>query len=159
MLEKFLAWFRFVFLAALASGRHRRFPPRQSWNIEFFFYFSDKGEDRRSDFRVNVRVRKLLVMLKYNRDIKKIYIIINKKNVRRRITKTKKRTKLQLGHTVGLQRGGVVYNVEEKKRKLGKKEREACYVKKVSVGHVMVQVCFCFCFFFCHLFQIDSSCL
>ena len=52
----------------------------------------------------------------------------------------------------------MVYNVEEKKRELGKKEREACYVKKVSVAHVMVQVCFCFCFF-CHLFQIDRSCL
>ena len=29
-------------------------------------------------------------MLKYNREIKKIYIIINKENVRRKITKTKK---------------------------------------------------------------------
>ena len=38
----------------------------------------------------------------------------------------------------------MVYNVEEKKRELGKKEREACYVKKVSVAHVVVQVCFFF---------------
>ena len=62
---------------------------------------------------------------------------------------------------VGLQRGGVVYNVEEKKRQLGKKEREACYVKKVSVAHVVVQVCLFVCLFFFlgHLFQIDSSCL
>ena len=49
---------------------------------------------------------------------------------------------------VGLQRGGVVYNVEEKKRQLGKKEREACYVKKVSVAHVVVQVCLFVCLFF-----------
>ena len=35
-------------------------------------------------------------MLKYNREIKKIYIIINKKNVRRKITKTKK-DKLTVG--------------------------------------------------------------
>lgn len=38
----------------------------------------------------------------------------------------------------------MVYNVEEKKRELGKKEREACYVKKVSIAHVVVQVCFFF---------------
>ena len=38
----------------------------------------------------------------------------------------------------------MVYNVEEKKRELGKKEREACYVKKVSVAHVVVQVCLFF---------------
>ena len=49
---------------------------------------------------------------------------------------------------VGLQRGGVVYNVEEKKRELGKKDREACYVKKVSVAHVVVQVCLFVCLFF-----------
>lgn len=42
----------------------------------------------------------------------------------------------------------MVYNVEEKKRELGKKEREACYVKKVSVAHVVVQVCLFVCFFF-----------
>ena len=53
-----------------------------------------------------------------------------------------------MGHTVGLQRGGVVYNIEEKKRELGEKEREACYLKKVSVGHVMVQVCLFVCLFF-----------
>ena len=35
----------------------------------------------------------------------------------------------------------MVYNVEEKERELGKKEREACYLKKVSVAHVVVQVC------------------
>lgn len=40
----------------------------------------------------------------------------------------------------------MVYNVEEKKRELGKKEREACYVKKVSVAHVVVQVCLFVCF-------------
>ena len=42
----------------------------------------------------------------------------------------------------------MVYNVEEKKRELGKKEREACYVKKVSVAHVVVQVCLFVCLFF-----------
>lgn len=42
----------------------------------------------------------------------------------------------------------MVYNVEEKKRQLGKKEREACYVKKVSVAHVVVQVCLFVCLFF-----------
>ena len=54
----------------------------------------------------------------------------------------------------------MVYNVEEKERELGKKEREACYLKKVSVAHVVVQVCL-FVFFGGggHLFQIDSSCL
>ena len=55
----------------------------------------------------------------------------------------------------------MVYNVEEKERELGKKEREACYLKRVSVAHVVVQVCL-FVFFFGgggHLFQIDSSCL
>ena len=41
----------------------------------------------------------------------------------------------------------MVYNVEEKKRELGKKEREACYVKKVSVAHVVVQVCLFVCLF------------
>lgn len=41
----------------------------------------------------------------------------------------------------------MVYNVEEKKRELGKKEREVCYVKKVSVAHVVVQVCLFVCFF------------
>ena len=41
----------------------------------------------------------------------------------------------------------MVYNVEEKERELGKKEREACYLKKVSVAHVVVQVCL-FVFFF-----------
>ena len=52
----------------------------------------------------------------------------------------------------------MVYNVEEKKRELGKKEREACYVKKVSVAHVVVQVCLFVCLFVFlgHLFQIDS---
>ena len=57
----------------------------------------------------------------------------------------------------------MVYNVEEKERELGKKEREACYLKKVSVAHVVVQVCLFVCLFFFggggHLFQIDSSCL
>ena len=55
----------------------------------------------------------------------------------------------------------MVYNVEEKKRELGKKEREACYVKKVSVAHVVVQIYLFVCLFFNlgHLFQIDSSCL
>ena len=42
----------------------------------------------------------------------------------------------------------MVYNVEEKKRELGKKEREACYLKKVSVAHVVVQVCLFVCLFF-----------
>ena len=41
----------------------------------------------------------------------------------------------------------MVYNVEGKKRELGKKEREACYVKKVSVAHVVVQVCLFVCLF------------
>ena len=42
----------------------------------------------------------------------------------------------------------MVYNVEGKKRELGKKEREACYLKKVSVAHVVVQVCLFVCLFF-----------
>ena len=42
----------------------------------------------------------------------------------------------------------MVYNVEEKKRELGKKEREACYLKKVSVAHIVVQVCLFVCLFF-----------
>ena len=47
----------------------------------------------------------------------------------------------------------MVYNVEEKKRELGKKEREVCYVKKVSVAHVVVQVCLFVCFFWATCFK------
>lgn len=67
----------FYFSRGFSLGPTPKIPAVAILKYGVFFYFSDKGEDRRLDFRVNVRVRKLRVMLKYNRKTKKIYTVLS----------------------------------------------------------------------------------